>query len=43
MIFQAYQLCGKYDKAFIYLKKLLRLSWLINDESIELNTYDFIG
>jgi hypothetical protein len=36
-------LLNKYSKALVFLKKLLKLSWFINDNASELIAYDKIG
>ncbi|KAM3147827.1 hypothetical protein pb186bvf_000155 [Paramecium bursaria] len=33
----------QYDKAIIYLKKLLKLSWILNDSNFEIYSYDQIA
>ncbi len=43
MISQCFQLCGKFDKALVYLKKMLKLAWFLNDSEAELFVYDQIG
>lgn len=34
---------GKSEKALIYLKKMLKLAWVIDDRSYELLSYDMIS
>lgn len=34
---------GDLDKEAIYLKKLLKLSWVVNDRNYELLCYDMIA
>jgi tetratricopeptide (TPR) repeat protein len=38
-----YSITNEYDKALIYLKKMLKHAWKINDVNAELKTYDQIG
>ena len=40
MISSCYQMTGKYEKALIYLKKMLKLAWFIRDQDSELVIYD---
>ena len=43
MIAQCYFMAGKYEKALVYLKKMLKLAWYLNDGEAELFVYDQIG
>ena len=40
MIAQCYLMVGKYESALIYLKKMLKLAWFLNDTEAEILVYD---
>ena len=43
MILACYLQTGQYEKALVYLRKMLKLSWFINDQEAELKILDQIG